>query len=283
MYPERMKARLVSILMATAMAVVAMARDADRTEFLSNGVTAHRGDSGKFPECTMPAFRSGIEVGADWLELDILRTRDGRLVVIHDRTTGRVGDLDLDVTQSDYRELVRVDVATDFRKRQGLTLAQCPRQRIPTLEAVLKLVMQQGKTRVSIQPKMDCVADAIRLVRRLGAEPWVGFNDGNLEYMSEVKRLAPEIPVFWDRARSDLNVDLVIARRQGFEALVVNEAHLNREKVRRIQRAGLEAGVWTVNRESDMKRFLEMGVDRIYTDFPGRLLELKKRRREAKR
>ena len=283
MYPERMKARLVSILMATAMAVVAMARDVDRTEFLSNGVTAHRGDSGKFPECTMPAFRSGIEVGADWLELDILRTRDGRLVVIHDRTTGRVGDLDLDVTQSDYRELVRVDVATDFRKRQGLTLAQCPRQRIPTLEAVLKLVMQQGKTRVSIQPKMDCVADAIRLVRRLGAEPWVGFNDGNLEYMSEVKRLAPEIPVFWDRARSDLNVDLVIARRQGFEALVVNEAHLNREKVRRIQRAGLEAGVWTVNRESDMKRFLEMGVDRIYTDFPGRLLELKKRRREAKR
>lgn len=60
--------------------------------FLHNGVTAHRGNSGEFPESTLPAIRSALEIGADWVEVDLFRTRDGQLVVLHDQTTGRVGD-----------------------------------------------------------------------------------------------------------------------------------------------------------------------------------------------
>ncbi len=248
---------------------------ADQSGFLKNGVTAHRGNSGEFPECTLPAFQSGIAVGADWLELDVLLSRDGKLVVIHDRTTGRVGDRDLEVTKSTYAELSEVDVATDFRKRHQKTLADCPKARMPLLEEVISLVMTQRRSRLSIQPKMDCVAEAIKLIKRLGAQEWVGFNDGNLQYMSKVKQLAPEIPVFWDRGNSDLAQDLLIARRHGFEALVLNHQVLTAEKVRMIQQAGFEAGVWTINREADLRRFLKMKVDRIYTDYPARLLALK--------
>ncbi len=45
--------------------------------FLKNGVTAHRGNSGEYPENTMAAFQSGIELGPDWIELDLFRTKDG--------------------------------------------------------------------------------------------------------------------------------------------------------------------------------------------------------------
>ena len=48
--------------------------------FLSNGVTAHRGNSGEFAENTWPAFRSAIDLGVDWIELDIFRTSDGRRI-----------------------------------------------------------------------------------------------------------------------------------------------------------------------------------------------------------
>ena len=242
--------------------------------FLSNGVTAHRGNSGEFPECTMPAFRSALKLGVDWIELDLFRCKDGKLVVIHDRTTGRVGDRDLEVMKSTYAELSQVDVATDFRRRNSRRVADCPPEKIPLLREVLQLVMKQNRTRLSIQPKMDCVADAIALINGMGAGEWVGFNDGNLTFMSEVKRLAPDIPVFWDRGRSDLAKDIKIAQDRGFEALVLNSGVLNRRKVRLIQKAGLEAGVWTVNSETDLKRFLDLGVDRIYTDFPARLLAL---------
>ncbi len=244
--------------------------------FERNGVTAHRGNSGEYPENTMTALRQGIESGADWIELDIFRTLDGKVVVIHDRTTGRTGDRDLVVAESTYEELRTVDVATDFRKRHSLSLESCPPEHIPLLEEVLEMVLQQNRTRVSIHPKMDIVPDAIELVRRLGAEPWVGFNDSKLAYMAKVKALAPEIKVFWDRPRrgSDLDEDIRIAREHGFEVLVLNKTQVTQEAIDKLQAAGFEVGVWTVNSPENLVRFLDMGMDRIYTDFPRHVLSL---------
>jgi len=243
--------------------------------FLNNGVTAHRGNSAEYPENTIPAFKSGIELGADWIELDIFRTQDGKLVVIHDRTTGRVGDKNLIVPDSTCEQLLSVDVATEFRKRHGKSIEAVPRHTIPLLKDVLLLVMTQTKTRVSIQPKMDCVAEAIALVKELGAERWVGFNDGNLKYMAEVKRLAPGVPVFWDRTQSDIDEDIQIAKRHGFEALVLHQVAVTQQKIEQIHKGGIKAGVWTVNDEATMAQMLKMGIDRVYTDDPRRLLALK--------
>lgn len=262
------------IALMSALPLPTMGSEPKKASFLHNGVTAHRGNSAEFPENTLPAFRSAMELGVDWLELDIFRSRDGKLVVIHDRTTGRVGDRNLDVVDSTFAELQAVDVAADFRRRHGLSVEACPPQRIPLLEDVLRLVIGQDKTRVSLQPKMDCVADAVALVRRLKAEPWVGFNDGNLAYMSQVKQAAPEIPVFWDRGESNIEEDIATARKHGFEALVLRYDAVTREKVERVHAAGLQVGAWTVNDQSTMSKLLDLGVERIYTDYPRMLLAL---------
>ena len=223
----------------------------------------------------MPAFQSGIEAGCDWLELDVYRTKDGKLAVIHDRTTGRVGDKNLVVPDSTYTELLTVDVATDFRRRHAKTVEACPPQRIPLLDDVLRLVMARKQAQVSIQPKMDCVGQAVALVKQLGAEAWVGFNDGNLKFMAEVKRLAPTIPVFWDRHRSDLDEDIRVAKQHGFEALVLHYGTATAENVNKIKAAGIEAGAWTVNDPVVMRQLLDMGVQRIYTDAPRQLMAVK--------
>jgi glycerophosphoryl diester phosphodiesterase/dienelactone hydrolase len=249
------------------------------TSFRDNGVTAHRGNSSEFPENTVPAFESGIEVGADWIELDILRTKDGKLVVIHDLTTKRVGDQNLVVAKSSYEELAKVDVASDFRRRSGKTIAECPPQQIPLLKDVLRLVMNQGRTRVSIQPKMNCVADVVALVKAMKAERWVGFNDGNLQYMAEVKRLAPKVTVFWDRGKdTNIDEDIRIAKKHGFEALVLHYEGVTPEKIKKIKSAGIEIGAWTVNDRATMKRLLESSVERLYTDHPRLLLTLKSKK-----
>lgn len=250
--------------------------------FLCNGVTAHRGNSADFPENTIPALQSGIDVGADWIELDIFRTRDGQLVVTHDATTGRVGDRNLVVAESTYHELLQVDVATDFRRRNHKSLKECPRATMPLLKDVLLLALQQRRTRVSIQPKMDCVADAIALIKSLKADAWVGFNDGNLKLMAQVKQLAPGIPVFWDRpANSNIDDDIRIAKQHGFEALVLNHAGVTVEKIEKITAAGIEPGAWTINDRNAMQQLLDIGVQRIYTDHPRLLLSLKSTHKNA--
>lgn len=248
--------------------------------FLHNGVTAHRGNSGEFPESTLPAIRSALEIGADWVEVDLFRTRDGQLVVLHDQTTGRVGDKDLVVADSTLAELQTVDVATDFRRRSGQSIEECPPQRILTLEQVLRLIMTQSQTRISLQPKMDCVAQAVALVKQLKAERWVSFNDGSLEFMTQVKQLAPEIPAIWDRGpATNIDDDIRIALERNFSSLILQHSGVTAEKSRKIRAAGLEAGAWTVNDRATMERLLDLGVERLYTDLPRLALAIKAGRR----
>lgn len=245
--------------------------------FLCNGVTAHRGNSSEFPENSLAALESGIALGADWIELDIFRSADGKLVVIHDRQTGRVGDQNLDVTLTPYSQLVQIDVSFKFRDLHGLSIESCPKTTIPLLEDVLKMAMRQDKTRVSIQPKMACVPEAIDLIQKLKAERWCGFNDGNLELMTQVKKLAPNIPVFWDRPPgANIDADINTARQLGFESLVLHHTLISSDTIAKIKAAGLEVGAWTVNDLSQLHRFKKLGVERIYTDRPRELLALQR-------
>ena len=243
--------------------------------FLQNGVTAHRGNSGELPENTMPAFESALSLGVDWIETDIFLTQDQQVVICHDKDTARVGDKNLDIATSTYAELLTVDMAADFRRRYNLTIEQCPPLRMPLLADVLRIIMKQNRTRLSLQPKDECVNAAFEVIQQMRAAKWVGFNDGSLTKMRQVKSLNPDVPVFWDRdAQSNIANDISIALAEGFESLVVNKEGLTEEKVDAIRQAGLIAGVWTVNSEDELKHFLSIGVQRIYTDYPARLLQL---------
>ena len=66
----------------------------DFTDFLNPmpRVIAHRGDSKNYPENTIPAFRSAVEMDIDVIETDIHITKDGRLVIWHDPTLERNTD-----------------------------------------------------------------------------------------------------------------------------------------------------------------------------------------------
>lgn len=100
--------RSVCLILVAASACslpLSAAERAREAHFLRNGATAHRGNSSEAPENTLPAFRSAIAPGVDWIELDVRRSKDGKLVVSHDQDTGRVGNRNLVVAESTYLEL----------------------------------------------------------------------------------------------------------------------------------------------------------------------------------
>jgi len=251
------------------------ALSADNANPSHRGITAHRGNSGMFPENTLPAFENAIELGVDWIELDLFLTKDQQLVVIHDQTTERTGDRALDVTKSTLQEIQSVDVANDFRNRHKLSISDCPPQHIPQLEDVLNLVMRQNRTRVSIQPKVDCVAKAVEVIQKMGAENLVGFNDGNLKLMIKAKQLAPDATIFWDRGvNTNINEDIQTATQYRFHALIYQDQGISLEKINRTKMAGLNVGAWTVNDPDRIRELLRMGVNRIYTDYPQRMIKI---------
>lgn len=244
--------------------------------FVSNGITAHRGYSGAFPENTMTSLRQGIAAGADWIELDVFVSADGQVVVNHDTTTGRTGDKNYTIANATWEELRQVDVAYGFRTANGLTTQEVPVERMPLLSEALQMVACQGHTRVSIQPKtIPAVDAAVAVVHELGVGEWVGFNDGSLPGMSRVKELDPSLDVFWDTAAS-ANIPQAVqtALDRGFETIVMNEATVNPANIATVQAAGLKVGAWTINDLGKMQQFFGWGIDRVYTDFAAEALAL---------
>ena len=77
-------------------------------------LAAHRGDRARYPENTMPAFISAIMERADMIETDIRETRDGVLVLIHDRSTLRTSGVDKKVDELTLAELKEINVGATF-------------------------------------------------------------------------------------------------------------------------------------------------------------------------
>lgn len=247
-----------------------------KNSFLNNGVTAHRGNSFRYPENTIAAFKSALEIGVDWIELDVRRTKDGQLVVIHDEDTGRVGNINLKISGTSYSELKKVDVAFQFRNSNNISASECPEMTLPLLSEIIGLIKTQGKTRMSIQPKDKVVGEIIELAGKMNALAWIGFNDGSLELMTEVKRFNRDLPVYWDTFDKEIVRDVGLAKANCFECVVMHESCVDEYSIGKLHEAGIAAGAWTVNSPEIIKRFFAIGIDRIYTDYPELCLQIKK-------
>ena len=72
----------------------------------------HRGDRKHFPENTMPAMRAAVEMGCDAIETDVRRTKDGHLVLIHDRDVARTTNGHGNVDEMTLTELRALDAGS---------------------------------------------------------------------------------------------------------------------------------------------------------------------------
>ena len=129
----------------------------------SNGsdvlVIAHRGDWRNFPENSLEGFSSAIDMGVDVLEMDVAKTKDNQLVIMHDKTLDRTTNgkgLVSDWTLDSLRKLYLKDglgIETKFK--------------IPTLEEAL--LVCKGKALVNLDKSYEFFNQAYAIAKRTGA------------------------------------------------------------------------------------------------------------------
>lgn len=228
-------------------------------------VTAHRGFSDKAPENTLVAFSEAIAVGAEYVELDVQETADGRLVVIHDfnlsRTTngsGKISDLTLN-------EIQQFDAGT--WKDSGYA-----GELVPEFSAVIDAV--KGKLKINIEIKSDSedtqiVEKLLKLVNEKDFAEQCFFTSFNWAIIDKVKRLSPSMKAGYlfsempDKSIFEANVDLFSVHFQLVTAEFIAKAHA----------AGKEVHTYTVNETDEMQRLMDCGIDNIITNCPDKLLQ----------
>jgi len=259
----------------------------------------HRGARGTAPENTLPGFAAALAVGVATLELDAGVTRDGVVVIHHDRRLnpdiargpdGRwieaPGPL---LRELDFKALRRYDVG---RLRPGSEYAarfpeQAPADgaRIPRLAELFALVRKAGndEVRFNIETKISPAAPAETLppeafaralvgeIRKAGVAARATVQSFDWRTLHAVERAAPEIATVYLTGR----------RRGGSQPQAVHAAggriwsphYEELDTAALIEARGLELKVvpWTVNEPGFIERFLDLGVDGIITDYPERV------------
>src|SRR5215471_12696377 len=107
-------------------------------------VISHRGEHLHHPENTLPAFRAAIDAGADFIEVDVRTTADGRLVLMHDGTVDRCTNGHGEVSKMTFDEIRKIDAGA----KSGPEFAGT---QVPTFEAAMELA--KGKIGVYIDSK----------------------------------------------------------------------------------------------------------------------------------
>jgi glycerophosphoryl diester phosphodiesterase len=229
-------------------------------------VIAHRGAHLEVPENTLASLEKAIEIGCDYVEIDVRRTKDGALVIMHDaqvnRMTNGKGRID-HLTLAEIRKL-------DIKSRKG---GRPSGQKVPTLDEILEHA--KGRMRIYVDHKNAPPAQVLAAIEKYGMLHDVVVY-GSVNTLREYKRLAPSVWIMPDHPDTIPLIE-ALAKSLKPETLDGNIADWNREQVEATHRAGVQ--VWVDNRsewdnEAGIKRAVEMGVDAIQTDHPAEVLRI---------
>lgn len=115
-------------------------------------LVAHRGFAAAYPENSILAFRSAIECGCQFLELDVQITRDAKAIVIHDTDLQRTGDKDVSVFDSTWMELK--DCSVGEPKRFGKKFEN---EKLPSLSNFVDLLRDNPDVHAFVEIKEECL------------------------------------------------------------------------------------------------------------------------------
>lgn len=260
----------------------------------------HRGARGLAPENTLAGFAAALAAGVDTLELDVGVTRDGVVVVCHDRRLnpdvargpdGRWIDAPGPrLRELSYEALARYDVG---RLRPGSDYAaRFPEQqpvdgaRIPRLAEVFALAGKAGNTQVrfNIETKIspsapeDTLAPApfaravVADIRAAGMAARSSVQSFDWRTLRVVEEEAPEIPTVYltGRRRGGASQPAAV-HAAGGRIWSPNYEELDSQALVEARKLDLKVIPWTVNEPAYIERFLDLGVDGLITDYPERV------------
>ena len=216
-------------------------------------IIGHRGAPFYEPENTLRSFKRAIELGADGIEMDIRRSKDGKLVIIHDETLDRTTNGKGKVSDYTLEELKKFDAGKG--------------EKIPTLEEVLTQIKAKYYL---LEIKEEGYEEQIyEEVKKLGKLDEVIFISFSLNSLSKLKDKG-NLGVIFTTPKPPIEE----AKKIKAEYMLPLFSVVNRLTVSEMK--GFTIITWTVNDVKTLEKVMGYGVDGIATDKPDIMKDLKK-------
>lgn len=222
-------------------------------------VTAHRGASAYYPENTMAAFRGAKLQGADWCELDVQQSKDGKLFISHDSNFKRISGVKKNAWELTWDEISKLDAS-------GVNSKQFKGERYPLLSQVLAWAKRNNmRLNIEIKPSehyKDIEAQTAKEIRDAGMQKQVIMTSQSYDCVKKIAQVAPDIQrayvmsLVYGKIDELSAADIYSTEENSCTERFVSYAHENNKQVL----------AWTVNEEANMQRMIDNGVDNIITN-----------------
>lgn len=230
----------------------------------STQIIAHRGYTAKGVENTISSLRAAKIAQADYVEMDILQTKDHQFVVMHDTNLGRLAGRNQQVSALTLAQLQEISVSAG-----GFT------DKIPSLEEYIAVAKEiEMKLLIEIKhhgnESPDMEKRLVKLLQKEGVAEEYIVQSLEERSIARVKALDPTITTGYLVALNIGNLPKTSA-----DFVVIEEFSLNQRLIEQAQKAGKGIGVWTVNQEQLVRRALRLNVDGLITNEPSKAFELR--------
>lgn len=235
-------------------------------------VIAHRGAHKGIPENSLAAYQKAIDLGCDFVEIDVRTTKDGKFVSMHNSTIDEyVKGARGKVSEQTLAELRSLDIGSRIGSEWKDT-------RVPTFEEILKLC--QGKIGIYLDLKAASIPALVEIIKKYGMEGdilWY-IPASNMKGIKELVTVCPACVPMPDAGPSS-NIEAVISHVPA-KMLATDMGELSENFVKTAHRH--HAMVTTDEKEgtpAEWTQIIEWKTDGIQTDNPAALIEYLKTRK----
>lgn len=232
-------------------------------------IVAHRGASGYAPENTIAAFDKAVEMNADYIEIDVQRSQDGKLVVIHDQTVDRTTNGTGNVKDLTFQQLNRLDAGS----WKGI---QFTGEKIPTFEEILDRYYEKIGILIEIKspelyPGIEEHVVQVLKERNLD-QPRNGkiiIQSFNHDSMKKMNQLLLNIPIGVLTSNKEHTTEQALKDFSTYaDYFNPNYKMLTEELVNQAYSQGMKVFPWTVRSDEAVDFVLDMNIAAIITDYP---------------
>jgi glycerophosphoryl diester phosphodiesterase len=262
-------------------------------------IQGHRGCRGLFPENSLPAFAHALELGVRVLEMDVVLSADGKVVVSHEpymnaryashpsgEAVIRSEESSLNLYQMPYSEIKRFDVG---KRGNSLFLEQ---KAVPTYKPLLAEVLALGEAfrkqsgeavyyniEIKSEPgeygksqpaTVKEFADVVqRQIHQYVANEFVILQSFDMSVLTYYHQTYPEVRL---SALVESEKPQFVLDTLGFTPSIYSSSYqyLTAEMIQFCHDKGMQVIPWTINTKEQMQQFIALGVDGIITDYPNR-------------
>lgn len=232
---------------------------------------AHRGACGYAPENTLAAMRKAKQLGAQWVEFDVMLTRDNQAIIFHDATLNRTTNGCGKIANTDYLNINKLDAGSWFNR-------EFADEKVPTFVELLNCLQDlKLHINVEIKPTLGRDVDTARKTLFLLNQYWLPNNSaplvssGSLKSLQAVREQDKSIALGWitDKWSKNWQTNL---NSLNCISLHINHKVLNAARVAAVKQTGCLLLAYTVNDIERAKTLFDWGVDAVFTDFPDRIM-----------